>query len=176
LQSQDKLLEFMKTWGFAISFATCQPGNRSEYIHGGGAMQPAAGLKPISQCTAVRYHRCDVSFFWATVYKTVRPMLSDHCSVCMFGLSVCNVGVLWPNGWMDQDETCYRGRPLSRSHCVRWGPSPPLRCRLDVAKFSFRNRVVNEWNILDEEIISGWSLAGFKRKLDGHLRDKRGYI
>jgi len=98
LQSQDKLLEFMKTWGFAISFATCQPGNRSEYIHGGGAMQPAAGLKPISQCTAVRYHRCDVSFFWATVYKTVRPMLSDHCSVCMFGLSVCNVGVLWPNG------------------------------------------------------------------------------
>jgi len=23
-------------------------------------------------------------------------------SVC---LSVCNVGVLWPNSWMDQDET-----------------------------------------------------------------------
>ena len=27
-----------------------------------------------------------------------------------------------------------------------------------------------------EEIISGCSLAGFKRKLDRHLRDKRGYI
>ena len=50
------------------------------------------------------------------------------------------------------------------------------RVRLDVAKFSFSNRVVNEWNILDEEIISGCSLAGFKRKLDRHLRDKRGYI
>jgi len=36
--------------------------------------------------------------------------------------------------------------------------------------------VVNEWNILDEEIISGCSLVGFKRKLDRHLRDKRGYI
>jgi len=48
------------------------------------------------------------------------------------------------------------------------------RVRLDVAKFSFSNRVVNEWNILDEEIISGCSLAGFKRKLDRHLRDKRG--
>jgi len=35
---------------------------------------------------------------------------------------------------------------------------------------------INEWNILDEEIISGCSLAGFKRKLDHHLRDKRGYI
>jgi len=50
------------------------------------------------------------------------------------------------------------------------------RVRLDVAKFSFSNRVVNEWNILDEEIISGCSLAGFKRKLDRHLRDKGGYI
>ena len=50
------------------------------------------------------------------------------------------------------------------------------RVRLDVAKFSVSNRVVNEWNILDEEIISGCSLAGFKRKLDRHLRDKRGYI
>jgi len=50
------------------------------------------------------------------------------------------------------------------------------RVRLDVAKCSFSNRAVNEWNILDEEIISGCSLAGFKRKLDRHLRDKRGYI
>jgi len=23
----------METWGFAISFETCQPGNISEYIH-----------------------------------------------------------------------------------------------------------------------------------------------
>jgi len=29
----DELLEFMETWSFVISFATCQPGNRSEYIH-----------------------------------------------------------------------------------------------------------------------------------------------
>jgi len=36
--------------------------------------------------------------------------------------------------------------------------------------------VVNEWTILDEEIISGCSLAEFKRKLDRHLRDKREYI
>jgi len=50
------------------------------------------------------------------------------------------------------------------------------RVGLDVAKFSFSNRVVNEWNILDKEIISGCSLAGFEQKLDRHLRDKRGYI
>ena len=33
LQSVDALLEFMETWGFVVSFATCQSGNRSEYIH-----------------------------------------------------------------------------------------------------------------------------------------------
>jgi len=33
------MLEFMQTWGFAISFATCQPGNRSEYIHVEGVLR-----------------------------------------------------------------------------------------------------------------------------------------
>jgi len=36
-------------------------------------------------------------------------------------LSVCNVAVSWPNGWMDQDATWYGGRPRPRWHCVRWG-------------------------------------------------------
>jgi len=38
-------------------------------------------------------------------------------------LSVCDVGVLWPNGWIDQDETWHAGRPQPWPHCVRWGPS-----------------------------------------------------
>jgi len=42
--------------------------------------------------------------FWANVCKTVRPMLSDRCPVCLSVLScpICEVGVLWPNGCMDQ--------------------------------------------------------------------------
>jgi len=32
--------------------------------------------------------------------------------------------LLWPNGWMDEEDTWYRGRPQPRPHCVRWGPSP----------------------------------------------------
>jgi len=32
---------------------------------------------------------------------------------------VYNVGVLWPNGWIDQDATWYGGRPRSGRHCVR---------------------------------------------------------
>ena len=44
------------------------------------------------------------------------------CLSCLF-CPVCNVGVSWPNGWMDQDETWRAGRPRPWSHCVRWEPS-----------------------------------------------------
>jgi len=63
--------------------------------------------------------------FGATVCRTVRPMLSDRCPVCLSVLSVCNVGVLWPNGWTDQDETWRAGRPRPWPHCVRWELSSP---------------------------------------------------
>jgi len=51
-------------------------------------------------------------------------------SVCavLSVLSVCDVGVLWPNCWMNQDETWHAGRSRTWPHCVRWGPSsPPLK-------------------------------------------------
>ena len=32
--------------------------------------------------------------------------------------------LLWPNGWMHEDATGYRGRPQPRRLCVRWGTSP----------------------------------------------------
>ena len=67
--------------------------------------------------------------FRRSVCKTVRPMLWDRClSVCLschMSCPVCNVGVLWPNGWSDQDETWQAGRPRLWPHCVRWGPSSP---------------------------------------------------
>ena len=44
--------------------------------------------------------------FWATVCKTVHPMLSDRCPVLSW-LSVCNVGVLLPNGWMAVVRRCW---------------------------------------------------------------------
>jgi len=64
------------------------------------------------------------SSFWATVCKTVRPVLSDRCPVCLSS-PVCDVGVLWPNGLTHQDETWRAGRPRPWPDCVRWGPSYP---------------------------------------------------
>jgi len=33
--------------------------------------------------------------------------------------------LLQPNGCMDQDAVWHGGRPQSRRHCIRWGPSSP---------------------------------------------------
>jgi len=44
---------------------------------------------------------------------------------CHGTVAACNVGVLWPNGWMDQDETWHGGGPRPWPHRVRWGPSSP---------------------------------------------------
>jgi len=59
--------------------------------------------------------------FWATLTSNGSPNATGPTVV----LSVCNVGMLWPNGWMDQDATWYGGRPRPRPHCVRWRPSFP---------------------------------------------------
>ena len=56
--------------------------------------------------------------FWTTVRSNGRPMLQDHSPVC-------NVGVLWPNGWKHQSATWYGARPWPRRPCVRWGSSSP---------------------------------------------------
>jgi len=48
-------------------------------------------------------------------------MLSDRCPVC----PVCDVGVLWPNGWMDQDATWFGDRPRSGHIMLDEDPAPP---------------------------------------------------
>ena len=64
--------------------------------------------------------------FWATVCKTVRPMLSDHCLSVLSVLSVCpvcDVGALWLNGLTDQDETWHAVRPRP-NRMPSWVPVP----------------------------------------------------
>jgi len=59
--------------------------------------------------------------FWATVTNNGSPYATIPMSCPV--LSVCNVGVLWPNGWMDRDATWYGGRRRPRRHCIRLRPS-----------------------------------------------------
>jgi len=67
---------------------------------------------------------------FALCYQTVVCLSCPVCpvlSVCMSVLSVCDVVVLCPNGWMDQDATWYGDRPRPGPHCVRWDPDTPKR-------------------------------------------------
>jgi len=41
-------------------------------------------------------------------------------------------------------------------------------------KYLFGNRVVYEWNLLTEDVISSLTVNGFKSKLDRHLKNCRG--
>jgi len=61
---------------------------------------------------------CERNLFGRPFVK--RFALCYQTVVC---LSLCDVGVLWPNCWMDQDETGHAGRPQPRRLCVRWRPS-----------------------------------------------------
>jgi len=47
------------------------------------------------------------------------------CLSCLSVCPVCDVRALWPNGWMDQDQTWHAGRPQPWPHCVKWEPSSP---------------------------------------------------
>jgi len=69
---------------------------------------------------------------WATIIMVAlccRLIGSLSCRSCPVCLSVGNVGVLWPNSWMDQGETWCGDRPRPRPHCVRWRPSSRLQKR-----------------------------------------------
>ena len=59
-----------------------------------------------------------IAIFGRLLEVMVRRMLQDHSPVC-------NVGVLWPNGWKHQSATWYGTRPWPRGPCVRWGSSSP---------------------------------------------------
>ena len=50
------------------------------------------------------------------------------------------------------------------------------RYRLDVGRFKFTNWVCEEWKGLDDDVVAVGSVNAFKRKLDHHLRNVRGYF
>jgi len=62
------------------------------------------------------------SEFLATVCKTVRPMHAMGPLSCQLSCPVCNVGVLWPNGWTDADGTQVG---LGPGHMVLTGDTAP---------------------------------------------------
>jgi len=87
---------------------------------------------------------CCISF-WATVGKTVCPILSECCLYCTLSLSfpVCSVSVLWPSGWMDQDDTWLADRPWPWHIVLDGDPTPSPQ----------RGRAPNFWPI---SVVARW--------------------
>jgi len=91
-------------------------GRRADYLQRRSGTARAALSAPYSPFSSRN--------FWATVCKTVRLC---YRTVVLSVCPVCDVGALWPNGWMDQDETWHAGRPRSWPHCVRTQLPVPQR-------------------------------------------------
>ena len=84
------------------------------------ALSPIKGhILPVTSRMLLRFGPPFVKRF-TLCYRTV------VLSICPV-LSVCNVGALCPNGWMDQDETLHGGTSRPRPHCVRWERSSPQK-------------------------------------------------
>ena len=49
------------------------------------------------------------------------------------------------------------------------------QCRLDIRKFLFLQRTINEWNRLSADCVDASSVNMFKNKIDIYLR-RAGYI
>ena len=50
------------------------------------------------------------------------------------------------------------------------------RFNTNLGKFTFSNRVVDEWNMLLEDVISSNTVLSFKIKLDLYIKNGRGLI
>jgi len=126
---------------------------------------------------------------WATVCKTVL--------VCKTVRPVCDVGVLWPNGWTDQDESWHGGRPRPRPHCVRWikiplgtevtlgpgnvvvdGDPAPLRKGTQQPRPHFSAHVCLLWPNCgpSQQLLSSCSLRRYRQEADPLVTAAYSYI
>lgn len=72
---------------------------------------------------------------------------------------------------LKEDSFFTRGGGTSRGHSSKLFKN---RFNLDVRKYSFSNRVINEWNILPESVVQVSSINVYKSKLDHYLEHMRG--
>jgi len=73
------------------------------------------------------------------------------------------------NGWESVQESDF----FRRNEIGRRGHSFKLfkaRVRLDIAKFSFGNRVCEQWNHLPGDVVSSSSVNIYRGRLDNYLR------
>ena len=66
----------------------------------------------------------------------------------------------------------YRTDNITRLHC--WALAKE-RCKLDIRKYAFSQRMINEWNRLPGECGNATSVNMFKHKVDKYFK-RSGYV
>ena len=82
------------------------------------------------------------------------------------GRTVCHL----LNGYENIDRNIFftvKEERRTRGHGVALAKK---QCRLDIRKFSFSQRIVNEWNKLSADCVGARSVNMFKNKIDIYLR------
>ena len=64
--------------------------------------------------------------------------------------------------------------PLRRMVRQRWALAKE-RCKLDIRKYAFSQRTINEWNRLPGECVHATSVNMFKNKIDNYFK-RSGYV
>jgi hypothetical protein len=74
-------------------------------------------------------------------------------------------------GYEGVEEQLFFSRHISntRGHTMKLHKD---RVNRDVLKYSFANRVIEQWNRLPEEVVSANGINTFKNKLDKYLKKK----
>ena len=72
------------------------------------------------------------------------------------------------NGLEGMNEKDFSIRDNIRSHAFKLFKK---RIRLDIAKYSFGNRICTRWNGLPHEAVAATSINMFKDRLDNYLRN-----
>ena len=76
---------------------------------------------------------------------------------------------------LKEEEFFTRAANSSNNYFTR-GNSKKLtkkRVKLDIAKYSFGNRIVNDWNNLPDDVVQAGSVDAFKGRLDKYLKHVR---
>ena len=71
------------------------------------------------------------------------------------------------NGYEDVDRNTFF--KLKEGSRTRGHKTALVKCKLDMRKYSFSQRVINEWNKLPNDCVNASSVNMFKHRIDRYL-------
>ena len=75
---------------------------------------------------------------------------------------------------LDSGMAFFKYRTDNRTRGHSWALAKE-RCKLDIRKYAFSQRTINEWNRLPGECVNATSVNMFKNKIDNYFK-RAGYV